>query len=421
MKLRNVIIWTFSLVSFLLVVLTGVQAQELTEVNASDILEKIENGEDIFLENVWITGDLNVSKIELKTVDLNYELRVVESQIIIKDSVFENDVDFSNAQLKKSVNFADTSVKGTIDFRGSHLSGDADFRSAIFTGDANFRHAIFTGDANFGFANFTGDANFQHAKFNGDTDFWSAIFTGDADFGYAIFTGDADFRFANFNGDANFGFANFNGDANFQLAEFTGDTDFGYAIFTGDADFRDVNFNVYVEFSGVDFKKIFIRWESLEHHLVCDGLVYIKLIKNFRDLEQFEDADNAYYQYRKQSQAKKRISLSKFADAFIWFTCGYGVKPLRTIFIAGFMILLFSFIYWKGEGIIRLKENNKETNQTVSFWDALYFSAVTFTTVGYGDWYPKDLFRKFVVIEGLLGWLTLALFLVTLANVMIRP
>ncbi|KAB3548030.1 MAG: two pore domain potassium channel family protein, partial [ANME-2 cluster archaeon] len=44
-----------------------------------------------------------------------------------------------------------------------------------------------------------------------------------------------------------------------------------------------------------------------------------------------------------------------------------------------------------------------------------------FTTVGYGDWYPKDRYRMFVMIEGLLGWLTLALFLVTLANVMIRP
>ena len=138
-------------------------------------------------------------------------------------------------------------------------------------------------------------------------------------------------------------------------------------------------------------------------------------------MEQFEDADNAYYQYRKQSQAEIEISLSKFADAFMWFTCGYGVIPLRTIFIAGFTIMLFSLIYWKGEGITRLKENNIENNQTVSFWDALYFSAVTFTTVGYGDWFPKDRFRKFVMIEGLLGWLILALFLVTLANVMIRP
>ena len=69
---------------------------------------------------------------------------------------------------------------------------------------------------------------------------------------------------------------------------------------------------------------------------------------------------------------------------------------------------------------MRLKEGDEDDSR-VSFWDAFYFSVVTFTTVGYGDWYPADRYRKFVMIEGLVGWLTLALFLVTLANVMIRP
>jgi hypothetical protein len=40
----------------------------------------------------------------------------------------------------------------------------------------------------------------------------------------------------------------------------------------------------------------------------------------------------------------------------------------------------------------------------------------------FGDWYPVDRYRKAaVVIEGVMGWLILALFIVTLANVMIRP
>ena len=73
-----------------------------------------------------------------------------------------------------------------------------------------------------------------------------------------------------------------------------------------------------------------------------------------------------------------------------------------------------------GKGIRLSKEIVGEDNQ-VSFGDALYFSMVTFTTVGFGDWYPVGRCRVLVMIEGLVGWLTLALFLVTLANVMIRP
>lgn len=115
MKLRNVIIWTFSSILFLLIVSTEVQAQELKEVDASDILEKIEHGEDIFLENVQIIGNLNVSEIELKTIPikrtqfeieriyLKDELKVVESKITIKNSVFENDVDFSQQAVPKLI------------------------------------------------------------------------------------------------------------------------------------------------------------------------------------------------------------------------------------------------------------------------------------------------------------------------------
>lgn len=254
-----------------------------------------------------------------------------------------------------------------------------------------------------------------------------------------------------------------------------------------------------------------VDWTSLKDALVFDGPTYIKLIKNFREMEQFGDADDAYYQYRRLSQADKEWSFSKLGDIFMWLTCGYGVKPQYTIILAVMMILIFTIIYWLGNGIRRLKESGEgeylfswddvpgkdnerlirylgnnfsidqaenieirksddrktiyihnddestkimidekeekatlktsdhetlhlkvkkedgelniyeEDKEDVSFFDAFYFSVVTFTTVGYGDWYPKDRYRKFVMIEGLLGWLILALFLVTLANVLIRP
>jgi len=112
----------------------------------------------------------------------------------------------------------------------------------------------------------------------------------------------------------------------------------------------------------------------------------------------------------------------------MWFTCGYGVKPFRAFGFGGGIVLLFSLFYWKGNGISRLKdekdsmkENNESEIQKTTFSDAFYFSMVTFATIGYGDWYPKDNFRKWVMFEGFLGWLTLGLFLVTLTNVMIRP
>ena len=137
-------------------------------------------------------------------------------------------------------------------------------------------------------------------------------------------------------------------------------------------------------------------------------------------MEQFEDADAAYYQYRRLSQKNKKWSFSKLMDVVTGASCGYGVKPGYTLIWGFILIIVFALVYKLGNGIKRLKlKENGEAR--VSFWDAFYFSLVTFTTVGYGDWYPEDMYRKFVMIEGVLGWLLLALFIVTLANVMIRP
>jgi len=55
MEPKKVFMWLFLHILLVSMMSTGCQAQELTEVNASDILEQIENGEDIYLENVRIT------------------------------------------------------------------------------------------------------------------------------------------------------------------------------------------------------------------------------------------------------------------------------------------------------------------------------------------------------------------------------
>jgi hypothetical protein len=173
-----------------------------------------------------------------------------------------------------------------------------------------------------------------------------------------------------------------------------------------------------------DFNRMKVEWYSLEDTLDFDGPTYIKLIKNFREMEQFEDADAAYYQYRQLSQANKEWSYSKLMDVVAWLSCGYGVKPERPLIWAFGLIMVFTLIYWLGKGIKRLKENDGDKNRAsrwAAFYNAFYFSVVTFTTVGYGDWYPEDRYRIVVMIEGVLGWLLLALFIVTLANVMIRP
>ncbi|MFL9989611.1 potassium channel family protein [Paraburkholderia sediminicola] len=46
----------------------------------------------------------------------------------------------------------------------------------------------------------------------------------------------------------------------------------------------------------------------------------------------------------------------------------------------------------------------------------LYFSIITITTIGYGDWYPLPQARVFVAFEALIGWLYMGLFIAALTN-----
>jgi hypothetical protein len=106
-------------------------------------------------------------------------------------------------------------------------------------------------------------------------------------------------------------------------------------------------------------------------------------------------------------------------------TCGYGVIPWRAITTAGGLIAIFTLcVYFPFSKQGSLEHQGKE-NITKQEWyrrlyNCFYFSVIIFTTVGLGDIKPKGGFKAWATIEGILGWLTMALFLVTLANVWMR-
>jgi hypothetical protein len=183
-----------------------------------------------------------------------------------------------------------------------------------------------------------------------------------------------------------------------------------------------------------EFIHLEARWSNLCHHLIYDGAAYLALTKNFRNLEWFEDADDCYYHYRRMSQSGKslivragrgaKINWSKLQDCLAWISCGYGVRPKYTIFLSCFLILLFAFLFWQGNGIVVEPLNGSGhslgSQENLTFLDNLYFSAMVFTAKTQVKWYPIGTYRYLATMESVLGWLLLALFLVTLGRTMIR-
>jgi hypothetical protein len=58
--------------------------------------------------------------------------------------------------------------------------------------------------------------------------------------------------------------------------------------------------------------------------------------------------------------------------------------------------------------------------ESLNFLDNMYFSAMVFTAKTQVKWYPVGVYRYLATVESVLGWLLLALFLVSLGRTMIR-
>lgn len=101
---------------------------------------------------------------------------------------------------------------------------------------------------------------------------------------------------------------------------------------------------------------------------------------------------------------------------FVSLICGYGERPFRVMGWAASVILALALIYFAvgpvwGWG---------------TFWNSLYFSAVSFTALGYGSWMELpanlkgDFIRAIGAVESFIGVFSIALFLITFTRKMRR-
>lgn len=137
---------------------------KITEIPASIINDKIQNGKLVEYDHIIIRGDIDVSKLELEEENGKF---LVYSPIKI-----------TNSQIEGKIIFADTLFKRQINFKSTLFRGDATFREAIFRWRAIFRDTRFSMDVDFCGATFSGGANFREVTFSKNVDFWSAKFEG---------------------------------------------------------------------------------------------------------------------------------------------------------------------------------------------------------------------------------------------------
>ena len=119
------------------------------------------------------------------------------------------------------------------------------------------------------------------------------------------------------------------------------------------------------------------------------------------------------------------FSVGRFWSKLVDLICGYGEEPARVIGVSLMVILgcaLLFCISGIGHG-----DNEYAFHLTNSFWEdveilaiSIYYSIVTFTTLGYGDMVAFSWGKGVAALEAFVGVFLNSMFLLTFAKKMVR-
>ena len=105
--------------------------------------------------------------------------------------------------------------------------------------------------------------------------------------------------------------------------------------------------------------------------------------------------------------------------------CGYGELPARVIGFSLSIILISALLFYifgvsGGDGEIVYRAGAGFKENLLALLTCLYYSVVTFTTLGYGEIVPQGAVRAVAAVEAFIGAFTIGLFLVVFVKKMAR-
>jgi hypothetical protein len=146
-----------------------------------------------------------------------------------------------------------------------------------------------------------------------------------------------------------------------------------------------------------------------------------KIIKNSAKCDQKE---KLYYDACYTIAEIDGKNSNKVVDWFLRESIGYGYKPARALRFVIISIIGFGLLYSLIDLVLYFIAGNSVTDLKDfiyscmnGFLKRIYFSGITFTTIGYGDITPSNILSKIIaVIEGCLGVSIFSLLIVSLTK-----
>jgi uncharacterized protein YjbI with pentapeptide repeats len=384
------------------------------------------------------------------------------------DVCFAKTLFASEVQFKGAV-FGSTEQKGIVDFISAVFNRECFFTRCDFFSEPEFVRTRFSREATFNGARFHGEAHFSGSKFQSNAFFKSCHFKV-ADFNNVVFEDRCDFSPEVVTKEPL---------GVFELAHFErvffekGGSFDDCTIREGsfeNASIQNVSFHRVnldkVKFAGAQMEQAYLAdawwdvpeersdWQKIKdlisvadprfvirEELEADAvpvskreeklLALLKAERTYRRLKHSHTNEGDYtksgeFYIHEMRMKRERYSLEKGTELRAWWklfwnwfyniSCGYGERPKRVVFNALLVIVTFTLLYYAGEGIGK----DGDESYDPSFRESFYFSVVTFTTLGYGDYYPKSGFQLFATAEAFIGAFTIALFVLVFGRQVMR-
>lgn len=372
-------------------------------LKAQVFLEALQNeATSIILTNCIIEGVVDIFSIELE--------RDENDQILLNKNVSCIGCTFRNI-----VNFRTVVFQKDVDFRRTLFEADLDFDEAVFHGTSAFREAIFQRRADFHSAIFHKSISFWRAKFNNVADFHRVQFRRNAVFHETNFYSEVNFRRALFQGILDCTGTWFPETAAFNSATFLGTANFTGAHFMTVAAFRDVRYipNTF--------------YQSLKDKLRRKGHHPTEF---YLDSRHVDEVENPFFKrYVADQQFIRAFSQANPVLARLWrWSSDYGRSLALWASWSTLFVFLFAIAYrfpvpaWMSLWLENFTPQFHQTTgayggEPLTFWDCIYFSVVTFTTLGFGDIVSDNTAARFLVtLEVIFGYVMLGGLISIFAN-----
>lgn len=229
-----------------------------------------------------------------------------------------------------------------------------------------------------------------------------------------------------------------NGELNFYQCSFYKNSEINFDELNGKFSLYKTNFSdkCYLEYELLENKEYEpLIFEDDLKKTKWNFLIVSDIYKSSGRIEQYLNTFYYFKRYERLERKNKRKGKYNFLEYLIEIATKYYTSWERTLLSMGLILVGFFLIYCMFPNLLIYKDtligpknlfqitfemyeaSSFDINYLVSkFGNALYFTIITFTTVGYGDIMPLNWMKLVVSFESLLGVFFCASFVVTLSR-----